>query len=72
MAPATLSAPSRLLSCEEAAQLLGTTAGTLSVWRCTKRYDLPYVKVGRSVKYRPEDVQAFIMSRTVSSSGQAN
>lgn len=56
---------SRLLSCEDTAQLLGTTAGTLSVWRCTRRYPLPYVKVGRSVRYRESDVLDFIERRTV-------
>lgn len=54
-----------LLTPAEAASLLGTTPGVLSVWRTTKRYPLRYVKIGRSVRYRLEDVQAFISGRTV-------
>ncbi|MGD9662810.1 MAG: helix-turn-helix domain-containing protein [Porticoccaceae bacterium] len=50
---------------EEVAQVLDVTVGTLQVWRTTKRYPLPYVKIGRNVRYRPEDVQAFIESRTI-------
>jgi excisionase family DNA binding protein len=44
----------------EAADYLGITYHTLAVWKCTKRYALPYVKVGRLVKYRRSDLEAFI------------
>lgn len=54
-----------LLTPAEAANILGTTPGVLAVWRTTKRYPLRYVKVGRSVRYKLEDVQSFIDSRTV-------
>jgi len=50
---------------EVAAGILGVTCGTLQVWRCTKRYPLPYVKVGRLVRYRTSDLQAFLQSRTM-------
>ena len=49
----------------EAAQILGVTPGTLSVWRSTRRYPLPYVKVGRLVRYRDSDLLRFIEARTV-------
>jgi hypothetical protein len=64
---ATLSTPrpSALVDEKITAEILGVTAGTLSVWRCTRRYDLPYVKVGRAVRYRMEDIQRFIEQRTV-------
>jgi len=55
----------RLLSPDEVAEILGVKPETLSYWRCTKRYPLPYVKVGRLTKYRPEDVSKFIENRTV-------
>jgi excisionase family DNA binding protein len=58
-------ATSNLLTREQAAQYLGVTPGTLSVWACTHRYDLPYVRVGRSVRYRLRDLEAFLESRTV-------
>ena len=53
----------RLLTKEEVSGILGITVGTLAVWRATKRYNLPYVKSGRLIRYREEDVQAFIDSR---------
>jgi excisionase family DNA binding protein len=56
---------SHLLTRREAAEYLGITESTLSVWACVKRYRLPYVKVGRLVKYRRADLDAFIAQRTV-------
>ena len=53
-----------LLTPDETARKLRVTVETLAIWRCTKRYPLPYVKVGRRVMYRPADVDAFIDSRT--------
>jgi len=49
----------------KAADFLGVSKETLAVWRCTKRYPLPYVKVGRLVKYREADLTAFVESRRV-------
>jgi len=50
-----------LLTPAQAAKILGVSPGTLNVWRCTKRYPLPYVKIGnRRVMYREADVMAFI------------
>lgn len=57
--------PSPLFSPNEAAEYLGVDPKTLCVWRCTKRYRLPYVKVGRNVRYRLSDLQAWIDSRTL-------
>ena len=63
MSIATLASP--LVDEKQASEILGLAPGTLSVWRCTKRYDLPFVKVGRSVKYRLSDLERFVESRTV-------
>ena len=49
-----------LLSRAEAAQYLGLKPQTLAVWHSTQRYKLPIVKVGRSVRYRPSDLEAFV------------
>lgn len=54
----------RLLTPEEVAELLGVTTHTLAVWRCSQRYDLPYVKSGRLGRYRVSDLEAFIERRT--------
>lgn len=56
---------SELLTRKEAADYLGITQHTLSVWACVKRYNLPYVKIGRLAKYRRTDLDAFINRRTV-------
>lgn len=53
----------KLLTPHQVADLLGVSIGTLEIWRCTNRYPLPYIKVGRSVRYDPSDVQEFITSR---------
>ena len=54
-----------LLSNEEAAAYLGVTPRTLEVWRCVKRYNIAYIKVGRLVRYKKAALDAFIESRTV-------
>lgn len=54
---------SPLLSPAETAQLLGVSAGTLAVWRCTKRYALAYLKIGAKIRYRLSDVEKFIETR---------
>lgn len=60
---------SNLLTTEEAAALLDVSAGTLNVWRCTRRYPLAFVKVGAKVRYRREDIDRFIALRTRSGVG---
>ncbi len=54
-----------LLTPLETSALLGVTAGTLEVWRCTKRYPLNFVKVGGKVRYRRQDVEKFVEARVV-------
>ena len=56
---------SKLLAAEEVAAILGVKPQTLAIWRHTKRYNLPFVKVGRLCKYRPQDVESFVVERTV-------
>ena len=62
---------SDLLAPTMAAQFLNTTPSTLAVWRCTKRYPLKFVKVGRRIFYRLRDLEAFIELRTHSGVGDA-
>lgn len=55
----------RLLTETEAAKLLGISAGTLRVQRCTGARDgrfpmVPFHKLGRSVRYRLSDVMEII------------
>ena len=53
-----------LLDDAQATELLGIAPGTLSVWRSTGRYDLPFLKIGRRVKYKRSTLLAWIESRT--------
>jgi hypothetical protein len=57
---------SNLLDPGQAAAFLHVTSGTLGVWRCTRRYPLRFVKVGRKVMYRTADLEAFLNERTMS------
>ena len=54
-----------LLNEVEAAEALGIRPNTLAVWRTTHRYPLPYVKVGRLVRYRMRDIYHFLEERTI-------
>ncbi|MBF0141754.1 MAG: helix-turn-helix domain-containing protein [Magnetococcales bacterium] len=60
----TSAAQQNLLTPYQAAERLGVTRLTLANWRCTSRYDLPFVKIGRAIRYKPESIQAFIEKRT--------
>lgn len=60
-----INSQSELLTREQAAEYLGVTPQTLAIWACVKRYNLPYVKIGRLVKYRLPDLDAFIARRTI-------
>ncbi len=51
----------RLLTRTEAAAYLGIAPHTLAVWACTRRYPLPFVKVGRCVRYAVSDLDRFIL-----------
>lgn len=55
----------KLLTEAEAADYLSVEPQTLCAWRCTRRYNLRFIKVGRLVRYRFEDLEAFLESRTV-------
>lgn len=55
---------SNLLTPEQAAQFLGIKASTLSVWRCTKKVNVPFVKIGASVRYTKEALENFVSGNT--------
>lgn len=55
----------KLLNEKEAAALLDVSPGTLQVWRCTKRYRLAYVKIGRNVRYWKSGILEFLQSGEV-------
>jgi excisionase family DNA binding protein len=49
-----------LLTETQVAERYGVTKPCLRRWRVEGRA-LPFVKIGRCVRYRPEDVEAFIL-----------
>jgi excisionase family DNA binding protein len=53
-----------LLTTKQAANRLGLAAGTLHLWRHLGRYKLKFVRLGRAVRYRPEDLDEFVAERT--------
>ena len=63
--------PRELLDEKQAAEHLTVSPGTLSVWRSTGRYNLPFVKVGRMVRYRLTDLNAWLEARARDSGATA-
>ncbi len=53
----------KLLTREEAANVLGLSPATLAAWHSRGPHILPEVKIGRSVRYRKLDLQQLIASR---------
>jgi len=50
----------KLLVPEEAAEELRVSPRTLAKWRSTGENNIAFVKVGKSVRYRASDIQAYI------------
>ena len=60
----------RLWTPEETAKYLGlSSAEVLAIWRCTKKYNLPYVHVGGKIMYDPDSVRKWVASRTTGEDG---
>lgn len=51
---------SNLLTTNQTAEVLGLHPGHLRASRSRGTIDIPYIKIGKAVRYRPEDVEAFI------------
>ncbi len=60
---------SALLTEDEAAVLLKVQPATLATWRMRGRPNLPFVRVGRCVRYRRQDISAFIEGHLQSTGG---
>ncbi|MGI9102738.1 MAG: helix-turn-helix domain-containing protein [Terriglobales bacterium] len=54
-----------LLSAEQVAELTGLALDTLAQWRSQRR-GIPYLKIGRAVRYDLTDVQAYLRGCRVS------
>lgn len=55
-----------LFTQKEAAAYLGTTVGTLNTWRHYGKDKIPYVRWGNRIRYRKEDLDAWIEEQLVS------
>jgi len=55
----------KLLTRREAAEILGVQAQTLAAWAMTQKYNLPLIRVGRSVRYRMSDLETWLAARTI-------
>lgn len=53
-----------LLTRTQAAEYLNIKTQTLAAWACNKRYPLPMVKIGRTVRYKLSELERFIAMRT--------
>ena len=59
-----------LLTSREVAALLSVSVRSLERWRVSGKVDLPFVKLGNSVRYRLEDIERCVASRTVRSTSE--
>lgn len=55
---------SDLLTDIQAAEILDVSPATLSVWRSTGRYGIPFIKIGFNVRYRRGDLMNWLDKRT--------
>jgi hypothetical protein len=58
------------LTPNQTGEVLDTSTNTLSVWRNTGRYNLPYTKISRRVAYPINGVAEFLLSRTINHTGE--
>jgi excisionase family DNA binding protein len=63
--PIEIQKPEQKFTREEAAAYLGVSPSTLANWASTKKFVIPYFRVGRSVRYKKSDLDAFIESGLV-------
>lgn len=55
--------PADLLTDAQVAQMLDVSPKTLATWRSTGRYALPFLRIGARIRYRRQDVAAWLESR---------
>jgi len=55
--------PQNLIGIETVSKQLGISVNTVYAWICQKR--IPYVKIGRLVKFDQRDIDAWVESRKI-------
>jgi excisionase family DNA binding protein len=53
-----------LLTPEQVAEQLNVSVGTLAVWRSNGTCQIPYIKIGRCVRYKLAEIEAFLVEHT--------
>jgi hypothetical protein len=49
-----------IVNTQEAAQLIRTPEKSLIKWRSTGEHNIPFIKIGRNVRYRTADLRRWI------------
>ena len=57
--------PSGVMTPRDAAVYIGVKINTLAVWRMTNKYGLRYLKLGKAIRYRKEDLDEWLASKSV-------
>lgn len=57
-----------LLNTEQVAKILRLKSHTVAVGRSDGSLNIPYIKINRSVRYRKEEVEAYIRSKQIGKS----
>jgi len=58
-----------ILTPEQVAEILGLSVHTLEKWRVTRR-NLSFLKIGRNVRYRAQDIASFLEPKQAASHGR--
>ncbi len=62
--------PDSFLTTTQAAEYLTIAAATLNKRRSTGIYPIPYIKLGRSVRYRQADLDAYVEEQRQTSTAE--
>jgi excisionase family DNA binding protein len=60
-----------IFTVSEAAEYLGLAMSTLNKWRCYHHEGPPYIKLGKAVRYRKKDLDAYISRVTIGDAAYA-
>lgn len=63
MSISEITKPGLLLTPDDLESIYGIPKATQATWRCTGRWSLPYIKVGRNVRYRRESIEEWLRAR---------
>lgn len=56
--------PNQLLTRKQVADILGIKEKTLANWKCTGRYNLACIKIGKLVRYKMSELEKFLEKGT--------